>query len=398
MLTELPIPLVRADSVRAATEVYGVSLLVTVPLLLALLATVLLQGRSAGWRVLAQRAAIASGLVIATGHLLPWQWTAWVVPEGLAAPLVSLGRSQLRASSSLAWPTTNLLLAGYLTFAVLLLGVMVSGWLSARRLLRRSKPAAGVLHQLLETAQHQLGVERPVLLRQSAEVRSPVTWGWWRPVIVMPMEASSWRPAYQQAALWHEMEHVRCHDAAWALGARLLRALCWFHPLTWWLVRAYSRDRERACDERVLALGVRRSDYAELLGMVLGTAGEPAAPAIGLAMRTGLRERIRLIGAVTVRPYRLAPRGAACVVLAAALVSAPLGTVRISPTRQVLSSLMADQRWESRAYAVVRLAQRADTVALARQAAATDPSPAVRAWARFALSDGAALPPTLHNN
>jgi len=55
--------------------------------------------------------------------------------------------------------------------------------------------------------------------------------------------------------------------------------------------------------------------------------------------------------------------------------------------RGVLTTLMADTRWESRAYAVLGLAQRADSVAVARSVAEQDPSPTVRAWARYALGD-----------
>jgi hypothetical protein len=65
----------------------------------------------------------------------------------------------------------------------------------------------------------------------------------------------------------------------------------------------------------------------------------------------------------------------------------------------VLTTLMSDARWESRAYAVIGLARRADSVAFARTAAELDPNPRVRAWARYALGqrgDAAGLPAVLH--
>ncbi len=67
---------------------------------------------------------------------------------------------------------------------------------------------------------------------------------------------------------------------------------------------------------------------------------------------------------------------------------APVATVRVAPTRDVLTTLMQDSRWESRAYAVVRLAQRRDSVEVARAAARHDPNPRVRAWAQYALAQG----------
>ena len=62
-----------------------------------------------------------------------------------------------------------------------------------------------------------------------------------------------------------------------------------------------------------------------------------------------------------------------------------MSAVRIAPSRQVLTSLMRDASWQSRAYAVIGLAERQDSVAVAINAAELDPSPRVRAWARYAL-------------
>jgi hypothetical protein len=84
-----------------------------------------------------------------------------------------------------------------------------------------------------------------------------------------------------------------------------------------------------------------------------------------------------------VRP--LAKRWVLAVTAACAISSVPLGAVEVVPTRDVLASLMRDSRWESRAYAVIGLAHHPDTVAFARSAAERDPSPRVRAWARYAL-------------
>ena len=72
--------------------------------------------------------------------------------------------------------------------------------------------------------------------------------------------------------------------------------------------------------------------------------------------------------------------------VAALALAAGLSAVRLAPSRDVLTALLADATWESRAYAVVGLAQRPDTIALARAAAESDPSPHVRAWARYALA------------
>jgi len=68
------------------------------------------------------------------------------------------------------------------------------------------------------------------------------------------------------------------------------------------------------------------------------------------------------------------------------LAALAASTLQLAPTRAVLNSLMHDNRWETRAYAVLGLAQRPDSIEVARSAASTDPDPNVRAWARYAVS------------
>ena len=138
----------------------------------------------------------------------------------------------------------------------------------------------------------------------------------------------------------------------------------------------------------MIAAGVRRSDYADLLVRAvdaLASSRTDVLPALALSRRVGLRGRLSaLVDAPRdVRP--LARRWAAAATAATLIASAPLSGLELAPTRDVLTTLMSDTRWESRAYAVLGLAQRPDSVAVARNAAALDPSPRVREWARYAL-------------
>src|SRR5262245_6406540 len=84
-----------ADSVLTMGGVYSVSLLATVPLLLALIAFLSLQQASAGTRAIIWRSALVSLAAIYLGRFMPWQWMAWVLPGPLARPLVALGTGQV---------------------------------------------------------------------------------------------------------------------------------------------------------------------------------------------------------------------------------------------------------------------------------------------------------------
>lgn len=287
------------------------------------------------------------------------------------------------------------ILVVYMTGAALVLLPMIAARVRLSRLASCASPLTGVVWgQLLTETRAVLGVHTPVRLLLSPAVEVPITWGTLHPVIVFPLAALGWTANQRRAALLHELAHVKGADALMALLARVVCAMYWFHPGAWWVASRLSAQAEFACDDRVLMSGVRRSDYAELLASVLGT-GQKAIPlsAKALAGRAGLRARLALIVDVTHVPRAPSRMATVGVVLFTALVAVPVGTVRLAPTRAVLNTLMQDARWESRAFAVVRLAQRRDSVAVARSAARHDPNPQVRAWARYALAQrsGAAL-------
>src|SRR5205814_591121 len=152
------------------------------------------------------------------------------------------------------------------------------------------------------------------------------------------------------------------------LVSRAVRALLWFHPAAWWIARQLDAETELASDDRVLAHGVRPSIYADLLARAAEVAAAPAELAMAFSRRTGLRPRLAAI--VDTRRSIAAPAHAV-VRLATVLtfaVTVPLSAVDLAPTRDVLTQLMRDGRWDARAYAVIGLAQRTDSVAVARAA------------------------------
>lgn len=405
--------LAQADSAQAVTGVYSVSLLVTLPIVAAAGVALALRRSSAQARVLVWRSAIAALLLVFIGRALPLHWVAWVMPSALAAPLVALGRVHVGADSLTGGAgAAGAAFFGGMTIVNVLLAVYVAGVLVVmipplvalvrlRSLVRRARRVDK--HHNWRTALDSarsaaLGrtSRRAVRVYLSSEAAVPMTWGVAHPVIVLPSSCESWGDARRRMALVHELAHVRAADWPTKLAARAVCALYWFHPAAWWLARRFRTDCELACDDRVIASGARRSDYAELL-VDAATAlashnsvrSRPrAALALAPSRRDGLRGRLDavLYSHHTARPLRRAWAGLAAAITLG--VAGPISTVQLAPTRDVLTTLMHDGRWESRAYAVVGLAERADSVAVARSAAELDPNPRVRAWARYAL-DGA---------
>ncbi len=51
----------------------------------------------------------------------------------------------------------------------------------------------------------------------------------------------------------HELTHVRRRDGFVGLLQVISQAIWWFHPLVWFANRKLSYERERCCDEEVIA-------------------------------------------------------------------------------------------------------------------------------------------------
>ena len=396
-----------ADSARAVGQVYTISLLATGPVLVAGLAALVLRRASADARSLVWRCAVVALLIVFVGRLLPMHWMAWVVPSTLAAPLVALGRVQVAAggvatdvdASSGGFPTFgagNALFAQAL-FIVYIIGVglvllpTAKALLATRRRLRDARPLADASWaRLIENAKRTVGIARPVRLAMVPGAGVPATLGFIRPIVLLPPACAGWSDDARRMVLLHELAHVRAADWVFALAARVACALYWFHPAVWYIARQLRAECEIACDDHVLNTGIRASDYADLLMMASATLrGRPtvADAVVTLSARSGLRARLAAVLDVSHDARPLTRRWIGLAAATTLGVAVPMSTVQLAPTRDVLTTLMADARWESRAYAVLGLAQRADSVAVARSAAERDPSPTVRAWARYALRD-----------
>ena len=283
-----------------------------------------LRGRPARLRAVVWGTALAGCLIIPlVAPLLP-SWS-FPVPAGIARFVtpketvttidVSLVQSQVNAphaairapeiaaaepivrSRRLNW--TSIFLSVWAIGAALMLARLGIGLWRMTRAIRRARPMEDHYWlAMLADARDQTGCRRRVQLVTSSEVEIPATVGFFRPVVVLPLHAKQWVWDRRQAVMLHEMVHVARLDWPVRTVARLARAVYWFNPLMWWAVRRLDLEQELACDEEVLALGTRASSYAcHLLGIARHAAPcpSPAIPALGMARRTHLEERIMSI-------------------------------------------------------------------------------------------------------
>jgi beta-lactamase regulating signal transducer with metallopeptidase domain len=122
----------------------------------------------------------------------------------------------------------------------------------------------------------------------STAVATPMAGNFARPVVFLPTDAPHWDTDRRDVVLTHELTHLVRRDPLRILAARVACALYWFHPLMWIAARRSTADCELACDENVLALGVRPSTYARVL---LDFANSPT-PVLSAALPIVHRHRL----------------------------------------------------------------------------------------------------------
>lgn len=99
-----------------------------------------------------------------------------------------------------------------------------------------------------------------IRLKRSDAVSSPIVYGFFRPVILLPVEfPKKDSPEYEQI-LWHEVTHVRSGDLWYKLFMLLVTCVHWFNPLVWLMLRISTQDLEIRCDARVIdKLGAKKA-------------------------------------------------------------------------------------------------------------------------------------------
>ncbi|MYA09457.1 MAG: M56 family metallopeptidase [Holophagales bacterium] len=267
--------------------------------------------------------------------------------EEFLAPVVSLGPAEFTEASSgpldvtpsasvaakSSWrlfPLPLLIWAVGFGMAIVSVGVGVRRF---RKLVHSAEPVVDLGWQRqLDAVHDELGFRSHVRLLLGGEGVTPMTGGLWHPIILLPASAVDWSHARRRMVLAHELVHVRRRDALRQLSSRVVLAFYWFHPLSWVASRLAAARREEACDEEVLAVGTRPSEYAgHLLSLAGSRASSRAVLSLPLVRRAQLERRIRAI----LRPNRARPRASSS---AATLAVAAVAAVPVSVANPVSSS------------------------------------------------------------
>ena len=188
-----------------------------------------------------------------------------VSPPSAAPRSITIPWNKHRANPAgavaITFPWALLALAAYGVIAIVMLARILLGWWLIHRSVRNLER---LKHPRLMSA--ALGMPNPPEFRSGNNVGVPVTFGWRKPVILLPANWSEWPEEKLELVLAHELSHIVRGDSLIRLLSAVNQSLYWFHPLSWWVTKRLAETAEYLSDDAALSSGsIRRERYAELL-------------------------------------------------------------------------------------------------------------------------------------
>lgn len=163
-----------------------------------------------------------------------------------------------------------LLLSASITYLSLLIFPsykLVRNWQFVQKIKKQGLRKAELNFRLfVQKISGQLGIRHKVGVYISDLVRSPLTVGYLKPIILLPVAALSNLTAQQvEAILLHELSHIRRYDYLVNLMMSLFSTLLYFNPFVKLFMRNIEAERENCCDQLVLQFGYDKLGYASAL-------------------------------------------------------------------------------------------------------------------------------------
>jgi uncharacterized protein (TIGR03435 family) len=227
------------------------------------------------WLAASLKFLVPFSLLIELGRHAAWSKTSTArsgfsyVVEEISQPFAGESASHAAASSSLLASAIHLLpILALLAWIGGCTAVLLFWWIRWRRMTTAlhaiSPQQSGYELEMIRHLEHRLDMTKRIQLIISEQTLEPGIVGVFRPALLLPKGISEQLSDEQlKAIMMHELNHVRRHDNLTAAFHMVVEALFWFYPLVWWIGARLLDERERACDEEVLHLGIQPQTYAE---------------------------------------------------------------------------------------------------------------------------------------
>lgn len=184
----------------------------------------------------------------------------------------------------------RLLFLPVFAITILALARLAVGLLYLNRCRRTAEPL--VPHpETVAALQRRLGLDVPFAVTDRLSV--PITFGWARPIVLVPPSFHQLSADQQEGVACHELLHVQRKDWPVTLSEELVRALLWFHPAVWILIPKIAVSREQVVDAGTVKMTGKRRQYLDALWQIVCTCQKPpVVPALPLVGKSHLRVRV----------------------------------------------------------------------------------------------------------
>ena len=178
---------------------------------------------------------------------------------------------------------------------------------------------------LLRHVERALARRSPLPIVATTGEWEPGVFGVISPVLIWPTQLTNHLSDEElEAILAHELAHVRRRDNLTANLHMLVQVTFWFHPAVWWIGAQLLHERERACDEEVLAAGSEPAVYAASILRTCALSLASAPPMMAGVTGADLKRRIESVVLAQPRTPLTASRRLLLTAVSTAIVAAPV--------------------------------------------------------------------------
>lgn len=176
------------------------------------------------------------------------------------------------------------------------------------------KTALPVDNAFVKRWKHEHPTRRNVQFRQSDKIAAALTYGLFRPVVLLPKQIDWTDETRLRYILTHEYVHIRRFDILTKLLLAAVLSIHWFNPFVWLMYLLANRDIELSCDEAVVRTFGETVKSAYALTLIkLEEQKSRIAPLVNSFGKNAIEERI-----VSIMKFKKA--SAFCIVCAVCLV------------------------------------------------------------------------------
>ncbi|WP_064196261.1 MULTISPECIES: M56 family metallopeptidase [Emticicia] len=170
--------------------------------------------------------------------------------------------------------------------------------------IQQVKPVNATIQALMDTLLEKTQMPSTIKLLESARASVPMTIGWLRPVVLLPIGMATGLGIKQlEAILAHELAHIKRYDYLVNIFQNVIEILFFYHPATWFISGKVRDERENCCDDFAVEICGDSLVLAKALTQVASYQHQPhLAMAFGAKRQTFMDRIKRIIGINDAKP------------------------------------------------------------------------------------------------